>query len=179
MKLLALSGSARAASTNTAMLDCFCQLAPLDIELELFHGLADLPIFSPDREGENTPALASEFISAVRQADGIIVASPEYVRGIPGGLKNAIDWLVSGDEIIAKPIVLAHASHRGLDMLASLRLVLGTVSERFNAELFVQFPLMSQTPQEVRCTLETEENASVIEAFLKDFSAYIQHTDSF
>nr|WP_209120834.1 NAD(P)H-dependent oxidoreductase [Zongyanglinia marina] len=66
MKLLALSGSARAASTNTAMLECFCRLAPLDIELELFHGLADLPIFSPDREGENTPALASEFISAVR-----------------------------------------------------------------------------------------------------------------
>nr|WP_306419507.1 NAD(P)H-dependent oxidoreductase [Zongyanglinia marina] len=108
-----------------------------------------------------------------------MVASPEYVRGIPGGLKNAIDWLVSGDEIIAKPIVLAHASQRGLDMLASLRLVLGTVSQRFNAELFVQFPLMSQTPQDVRCTLETEENASVIEAFLKDFSAYIQHTDSF
>ena len=178
MKLLALSGSARTSSTNTAMLDSFCRLAPPDLDLVLYHGLADLPIFSPDREGENAPAMVSEFICAVHQADGIIVASPEYVRGIPGGLKNAIDWLVSGNEIIAKPIVLAHASHRGSDMLASLRLVLGTVSHRFNAELFVQFPLMSQTPQDVRRTLETKGNTSMIEAFLKEFSTYIVQSDT-
>jgi NAD(P)H-dependent FMN reductase len=67
--------------------------------------------------------------AAVARADGLVIACPEYVRALPGGFKNAVDWLVSRDEIIVKPIALIHASHRGDDMLEQLRLVLGTVSE--------------------------------------------------
>ena len=65
---------------------------------------------------------------AIARSDGVLVCSPEYVRGIPGGLKNAIDWLVSGDQIVGRPIALVHASHRGEDMLQALRAVLSTVS---------------------------------------------------
>jgi len=158
MKLFAISGSPRVASTNTAMLECFCPYAPVGVELSLYRGLADLPVFSPDLEGDHTPDVVAEFVSAVRQADGIILSSPEYVRAIPGGLKNAFDWLVSGEEIISKPVVLAHASHRGDDMLMSLRLVLATVSQQFNTELFLQFSLMSKSPEEVRQILRDEGN---------------------
>ena len=170
VKLLAISGSPRAESTNTAMLECFSAYAPPGVSVTLYRGLADLPVFSPDREGDNTPDVVAEFVRAVGQADGIILSSPEYVRGIPGGLKNAIDWLVSGDEIIAKPLVLVHASHRGEDMLAALRLVLSTVSQRFNVDHFLQFSLMSKTPDQVRQTLQAKDHAARIERFLREFS---------
>lgn len=173
MKLLAISGSPRAASTNTAMLECFCQYAPVGVEMSLFRGLAELPVFSPDREGDCTPDVIAKFVNAVRQADGIILSSPEYARAIPGGLKNAIDWLVSGEEIISKPLVLTHASHRGDDMLLSLRLVLATVSQQFNADLFLQFPLMSKSPEEVRQVLQDENNGTKIAAFLTEFVSQI------
>jgi len=173
MRLLTISGSARAASTNTALLDCLCRHAPPNVDLVVYRGVADLPVFSPDLEGENTPMVVRDFISEIRQADGIILASPEYVRTIPGGLKNAIDWLVSGDEIIAKPVVLAHASHRGADMLAALRLVLATVTQRFLPDLFLQFPLMSKSPEQVREFLQAKDCVQEIEMFLTGFSREI------
>lgn len=80
---------------------------------------------------KKTPAVVEEFIKSVSASDGIIISSPEYIRCIPGGLKNAIDWMVSRTEIIDKPIVLVHASSRGDDMLVSLRRVLSTVSSNF------------------------------------------------
>lgn len=173
MRLLAISGSARAASTNTAMLECLCQHAPANVDLVVYRRVADLPVFSPDREGANRPPVVRDFINAIRQADGIILASPEYVRAIPGGLKNAIDWLVSGDEIIGKPIVLAHASHRGADMLAALRLVLATVTQRFCPDLFLQFPLMSKSPEQVREFLQAKDCVQQIEMFLREFTREI------
>lgn len=174
MKLLAISGSPRASSTNTAMLECFCRQAQAGVEITLYRGLADLPVFSPDREGANTPMVVGEFFDAFRQADGIIISSPEYVRGIPGGLKNAIDWLVSGEEVIGKPVVLAHASHRGGDMLAALRLVLATVTQRFREDIFLQFPLMSKSPEEVRKLLQEQGCAQKIALFLNEFIEEIE-----
>ena len=173
MRLIAISGSTRAASTNTAMLECFCQHAPPNVEMFVYRGLADLPAFSPDREGVNTPLVVRDFINAIRHADGIILASPEYVRSIPGGLKNAIDWLVSGDEIIGKPVVLAHASHRGGDMLVALRFVLATVTQRFNPNLFLQLPLMSKSPEQVREFLQAKDCVQLMETFLRDFTCGI------
>lgn len=81
--------------------------------------------------------------------DGVIISSPEYVHSIPGGLKNAIDWLVSRDEIISKPIALMHASHRGDDMLAQLRLVLATISQHFAETPFARFELMKLSVEEI------------------------------
>ena len=99
----------------------------------------------------------------------LIVASPENVRAIPGGLKNAIDWLVAGEIMINKPVALIHASHRGDDMLASLRAVLETITTRFNGDLFLRFSLMSQTPSEVRKFLNQPEQADKLKAFLAAF----------
>ena len=97
----------------------------------VYASLPDLPVFSPDLEAAALPAAVQRLVTLIAEADGLIIASPEYIHSIPGGLKNAIDWLVSRDEIIFKPIALIHASHRGEDMLAQLRLVLSTVSTRF------------------------------------------------
>ncbi|MDR0480508.1 MAG: NAD(P)H-dependent oxidoreductase, partial [Gallionellaceae bacterium] len=113
IKILAISGSARQQSTNTALLMAMKELAPKGIELQVFHRLDTLPVFSPDLEGEKTPPDILHFLQLVVEADGIVISSPEYIRDIPGGLKNALDWMVSRSEIINKPVALIHASHRG------------------------------------------------------------------
>lgn len=158
MKLLAISGSARGASTNTALLRALAEVSPKDIDIAVFHNLHTLPVFSPDLEGTNTPSKINCFVDAIDQADGVIISSPEYVRAIPGGLKNAIDWLVSGETIIDRPVALIHGSHRGNDMLASLRLVLNTVTSAFHEQLFQRFPLISKSPKEVRSFLSQKKH---------------------
>ncbi|MGO7543603.1 NADPH-dependent FMN reductase [Rhizobium ruizarguesonis] len=171
MRILAISGSARLNSTNTAMLRAIRAIAPSDIEVSIFDGVGRLPVFSPDLEGESLPEVVRDFIDVIAQSDGVIIASPEYVRSIPGGLKNAIDWLVSGDEIVHKPIALLHASHRGDDMLAGLRTVLATVTDRFAGDIFLRLPLMKLEPAEVFKAVEAA-NRSRVQAYLQAFSAY-------
>lgn len=180
MKILAISGSARAASTNTALLHELannCPVGPVGtagIEISVYQDVHSLPIFSPDLEGTKTPPSVAAFIAAIEQADGVIISSPEYVRAIPGGLKNAIDWLVSGEAIIDKPVALLHGSHRGDDMLASLRLVLGTVTTAFHQEIFLRMPLISKSPQEVQSFLQAKENADQLGDFIGRFSGAIE-----
>jgi len=175
VKLLAISGSARAASTNTALLQMLAEARPPDVKIEIIHNLHSLPVFSPDLEGPHTPPSVRDFIAAIAQADGVIISSPEYIHAIPGGLKNAIDWLVSGEAIIGKPVALIHASHRGDDMLASLRLVLGTVTSAFQEQIFQRFPLISKSPQEVRTFLQSEANQDQLRAYIAEFAGTISN----
>ncbi|KQY63272.1 FMN reductase [Ensifer sp. Root142] len=170
MKILAISGSSRELSTNTALLRAFQALAPADIAV--FDRIGELPVFSPDLEGPNAPESVIRFIEKISVSDGLIISSPEYVRSIPGGLKNAIDWLVSGEAVVGKPIALAHASHRGEDMLAALRTVLSTVSSSFSENIFFRFPVMNQAPDAIRESLMTSANRPGAEKFLKDFAAF-------
>ncbi|MBW8639212.1 NAD(P)H-dependent oxidoreductase [Hoeflea sp. WL0058] len=174
MKVLAISGSLRSDSTNTALLEAISRAAPESVEIRLFREMGDLPIFSPDLETPQPPDSVRRFIEAVDCADGLIISSPEYARAIPGGLKNAIDWLVSGEAVIGKPIALAHASHRGDDMLASLRAVLGTVSSRFNADIFLRRPLMAKSPGEIEAELSRPQSVEALRDFVERFSAFVE-----
>lgn len=174
MKVLAISGSARASSTNTAMLRAAGSVAPSDIEVVVFDGVERLPVFSPDLEGDRLPDEVRRFIGLIAESDGIIISSPEYVRSLPGGLKNAIDWLVSGEEIVGKPVALMHASHRGDDMLKSLRTVLGTVTGRFAEDIFLRFPLMNMTPEEISRRFDAPEIQAEVRAFLRSFQKFCE-----
>lgn len=171
MKFMAISGSGRMASTNTAMLRALQAAAGSAHAVTVFDRVASLPIFSPDLELPVPPKQVADLAKAVDDADGLILASPEYVRSIPGGLKNAIDWLVSREELINKPIAIAHASHRGDDMLRQLRIVLGTVSNRFNEDLFLRFQLMNLSPAEISQLL-SQNHLAEMRDFLDAFAAY-------
>jgi chromate reductase len=173
MKLLALSGSGRATSTNTALLKSVSEIAGSDHRVTVFAGLADLPVFSPDAEQDPLPLPVGSFIDLIQENDALIIASPEYIRAIPGGLKNAIDWLVSRDEIIGKPIALLHASHRGDDMLAQLRLVLATVSDGFTPETFARFDLMKLSPEQIHQTMSEPQNRSKVVDFLAQLTRQV------
>jgi len=177
MKLLAISGSARRSSTNTALLRAMQAVSPAGIALEVYDGIGELPVFSPDLEGPSLPSGVRRLLDEISASDGLVIASPEYVRSIPGGLKNAIDWLVSGDQVIGKPIALVHASHRGDDMLAMLRTVLATISANFNDRLFFRLPVMSQPPETILDMLKSPANRLAAEQFLQDFAAFCRQAE--
>jgi len=172
IRLLAVSGSTRSESTNTALLETIRDIAGPLFDIRVYSDLAKLPVFSPDLEGEALPEVVRAFGQLIDDSDGLIFSSPEYVRAIPGGLKNAIDWLVSGDALSNKPICLAHASHRGDDMLASLRTVLATVSCRFNDEIFLRFSLMKKMPDDIRKMLLEPDNSRLVRDFLDSFGIF-------
>ncbi|MEP3427307.1 MAG: NADPH-dependent FMN reductase [Roseibium sp.] len=172
MKFLAVSGSGRQNSTNTELLRALARVAPSEHSIHVYADVARLPVFTPDLEDGPLPDQVQHLTRLIRECDGIIVSSPEYVRSIPGGLKNAIDWLVSRDEIISKPIVLLHASHRGDDMLDQLRTVLSTVSDRFNRNIFVRFDLMKRPPEEISEYLQQTGNEQKLRHFLRQFIDY-------
>ncbi|MEO5615449.1 MAG: NADPH-dependent FMN reductase [Cypionkella sp.] len=172
MQLLAISGSLRAASTNTALLRALDEAATPPLKVTLFQGLVELPLFSPDHEA-NTPATVLAFAAAIGRADGLIIACPEYIHALPGAFKNALDWLVSRPELIGKPIALLHASHRGDDVLADLRRVLATVSDRFAPDIFARFGLGKLTPTEVAAHMAQPTNRAALQAFLARFADFI------
>ena len=95
MRLLALGGSLREASRNRALLHEAAPLAPAGTKLDLGHVavVGSLPLFSQDMlERDGAPSGVAELKDALRAADGLLLATPEYNWGIPGFLKNAIDW---------------------------------------------------------------------------------------
>ncbi len=92
MRILAISGSLRRDSHNTALLRAAASLLPSGVEMTRYEGLAQIPLYSADIQ-DPWPAPVGELRDALAAADGILVSTPEYNSSIPGALKNALDWL--------------------------------------------------------------------------------------
>ncbi|MBK7974666.1 MAG: NAD(P)H-dependent oxidoreductase [Deltaproteobacteria bacterium] len=129
IRVLAISGSLRRASSNTALLRAAALLAPPGTTIELFEGLDELPHFNPDREHEACPAL-DRLRRAVAACDGLLFSTPEYAHGVPGSLKNALDWLVGGHEFTGKPVAVLNPSPHSTFAVASLVETVRTMSGR-------------------------------------------------
>jgi chromate reductase len=110
MELLAISGSLRKLSYNTALLKAAIELAPENVKISLFPAIGEMPLFNPDINENDFHDSVINFREAVAKSDAIIISTPEYAHGIPGALKNAFDWVVSSSEIILKPIAIMSVS---------------------------------------------------------------------
>ena len=174
LHILAISGSLRSASTNSALLGALARNAPEGCRLAVYDGTGRLPIFNPDNEGERTPLEARRLIEAVSEADGVIVSSPEYAHGVPGGLKNALDWLVSRDAAVGKPAMLVHASHRSLFARAALAEILRTMSFDLYAGAELEIALLGKKPDELDAELGLPENVASMRDALSAFVAFIE-----
>ena len=143
VRVLAISGSLRANSLNTEVLHACWLLAPSSVQVTIFDGLASLPHFNPDLdvEGAALPASVEEFRRQVGDADAILISSPEYAHGVPGSLKNALDWLVSASEMLHKPVGLLNVSPRSTYATASLREILTTMSTLLVPAALLELPL--------------------------------------
>jgi len=142
MKIAAISGSLRAGSSNTAVLRAAARLAPDGVEVMLFEGIAGLPFFNPDLDGDDVPAQVRAMRELIGRVDGLLISSPEYARGVAGVLKNALDWLVGSHEFPDKPVALINTSPRATHALAALTLTLETMSARLATEACVTLPLL-------------------------------------
>src|SRR6185312_14488000 len=138
--ILALSGSLRAESSNTVLLHAMAQLSPAHATVEFFEGLGGLPHYNPDQEDAAISSVVA-WRSLVKSVDGLLICSPEYARGVPGALKNALDWLVGGIEIVNKPVALINASPYSTHAHASLMVILETMSARVIPEASITVPL--------------------------------------
>tara|TARA_R110000868_G_scaffold45115_2_gene150030 strand:- start:103 stop:624 length:522 start_codon:yes stop_codon:yes gene_type:complete len=132
-RLLAISGSLRAVSSNRALLDAAVALAPDGVEIVIYDGIGALPHFNPDISDDAQPASVTEFRSALARADGVIFSTPEYAHGVPGVLKNALDWVVGTSELVDKPVALFNASPRSTFAVASLSETLSVMSAQLSA----------------------------------------------
>jgi chromate reductase len=119
-KVLAISGSTRAHSTNLSYIKAIAELAGDRFVTTIFQGLADIPHFNPDLDNDHPPAPVMDLRRQIREADGVLICTPEYAMGVPGTLKNAIDWTVSSCEFSRKPLALVTASSSGLKGHAAL-----------------------------------------------------------
>jgi chromate reductase, NAD(P)H dehydrogenase (quinone) len=112
MRFLALTGSLRARSINTELLKAAALLAAHEVAVEFANHLGRLPHFNPDldAEGMTAPAVVADLRSVIRAADALIISCPEYAHGVAGSFKNLLDWLVSGPEMVGKPVCVLSAS---------------------------------------------------------------------
>jgi chromate reductase len=156
IKILAISGSLRAASSNTAVLRAAARVAPAGVSIVLFDGIAGLPFFNPDLDGDTVPAPVVAFRTLVGEADGILISSPEYARGVAGVLKNALDWLVASFEFPDKPVALINTSPRATHALAALTLTLETMSARLIRDASITLPLLGTANDETAIVANNE-----------------------
>jgi NAD(P)H-dependent FMN reductase len=130
VRLLAISGSLRAVSSNTAALQALQAVAPAQVTIISYDRLAALPFFNPDldSEGDAPPVEVQGLRGAVGRSDGVLIASPEYAHGVPGALKNALDWLVSSQEFHGTPVAILNISPRSIFVQSSLSETLATMA---------------------------------------------------
>lgn len=141
VQLLALCGSLRRASLNAMLLRATQRLAPANIQITLYPSLGDLPLFNPDiADTENAAVIRLRDV--IMRNDGLIIASPEYARGVSGVMKNALDWMVGNESFIDKPVMLLNASPRAHHAFDALRLTLQTMSANVIDEAQVAVQIM-------------------------------------
>lgn len=163
LQLLAISGSLRASSSNTALLQSAGLLAPAGVAIELYRDIERLPHFNPDQENP-LPDIVAELHRRVEQADGLLISSPEYARGIPGSFKNALDWLVGSLSFPGEPVALFNASPRASAAQDALRLVLSTMSAQLVDEASISVPLLSKGMTAEEIAEDNDISSLVIEA---------------
>jgi len=172
MRLLGISGSLRARSSNAELLLALARIAEPTTDVVIYRGLADLPHFNPDLDGEGMvlPIAVQELRRAVGEADGLVVSSPEYAHGVPGSLKNALDWLVSGPELIHKPVSLLNASPRSIHAHTALAETLRTMSAVLVDGACIAVPLAGRG-LEAEQIIANDELRSRLEAVVRAMEA--------
>lgn len=110
------------------------ELAHEMFNISIFTGLAEIPHFNPDIDNEAPPAAVTQFRQKLKEADGVLICTPEYAMGVPGTLKNAIDWTVSSCEFSHKPVALITASSLGENghdsLMKTLRIIESKITDQ-------------------------------------------------
>lgn len=125
-KIVLISGSLRARSTNSAVIDAAAACAPPGFAAVVFSGLAGLPHFNPDEDRDPVHTSVANMRRVLGEASAVMLSVPEYAGAMPGSLKNLIDWTVSAGSFYEKPVgwINPAGKHRAQDTYRGLRIVL-------------------------------------------------------
>jgi len=129
IKVLGISGSLRPGSSSSCVLRIVANLFPDDIEFNILNGLEKIPAFD---DSHDPPAAVKKFIRQISDSDGVFFCIPEYAFGVPGLLKNALDWTVSSTAFSFKPVALITAASSGEKAHASMLLTLSALGAKIS-----------------------------------------------
>jgi len=172
-KILAISGSLRAASINTALLRAVARLVAQDISIELFGDLGKLPLFNPDMEAAEPPVVTN-FRTQLLAADGVLIASPEYAHGVTGAIKNALDWMVGCEAFVDKPVALLNASPRAVHAQTSLKEIITVMSARIVEGASITVPILGSNLDEAGIVSDSRISTALREALRAFQTAIVQ-----
>jgi len=127
-RILAISGSLRAGSTNHQILKHLGNLVTAGVSYHIYDGLALIPPFDPGNDDDYPPEPVFELRELLKEVDGVIICTPEYAFGVPGQLKNMLDWTVSSGSFSEMPVALITASLGGETAHAAMLLILGALN---------------------------------------------------
>ncbi|MBC7796634.1 MAG: NAD(P)H-dependent oxidoreductase [Pyrinomonadaceae bacterium] len=176
MRILAISGSLRDSSSNTILLNAMIRLAPEDVEIILYQELNELPHFNPDFDGENVARSVSSLRRRIKSADGVLISSPEYAHGVPGVLKNALDWLVSSGETVEKPFALINANPRAHHAQEQLVEILGTMAAKVYTKAAIAVPIAGKNLDENEIIADATLT-TLLRSIILDFAGSIANLD--
>ena len=166
-RILAISGSLRRQSSNTNLLRVMAMLAPEGVSISLYHGLGDLPHFNPDLEGTEGLAVL-DFRRRLQAVHAVLISSPEYAHGVPGVLKNALDWIVGSGELVDKPVALINASPQSNHAYASLAETITVMSARLVKNACVTLPFWDKS-RDARGIASHPEISALLQKSLTEF----------
>ncbi|SDT30138.1 NAD(P)H-dependent FMN reductase [Mucilaginibacter mallensis] len=140
--IFAISGSLRSGSSNHNILKFIGTMAPAHAAYNIYNNLAQIPPFDPGLDNETPPNAVTELRNLINHADAVIICTPEYAFGVPGQLKNTLDWLVSSSTLVDKPVSLITASSVGNNAHTALLLTLGALSANVIEEATLLIPFI-------------------------------------
>jgi chromate reductase len=169
-KVIAFPGSARKNSSNLRLIKAIEELTKDNFEINIFDDLTRLPHFNPDMDTDDPPEAVRSFRNILKDSDGVLICTPEYAMGVPGTLKNALDWTVSSGEFSDKPVAVITASTSGGKAHESLIGTLQIIDAKMTEETqylisFIQVKLNSENKITDEQTLSDIEK--LIDAFIE------------
>ncbi|MCR8556883.1 NAD(P)H-dependent oxidoreductase [Mucilaginibacter sp. BJC16-A38] len=160
-RIFAISGSLRPGSSNHNILRYLGATVSADVDYFVYDSLAQIPPFDPGNDNENPPQAVSELRSLISNADAIIICTPEYAFGVPGQLKNALDWTVSSGSFSGKSTALITASTGGENGHAALIKILGAIDADLQKDATLLIPFI-RSKMDDKGNISDEETAEKI-----------------
>ena len=139
IKILAISGSLRPSSSASAVLRIVADLVPDQVDFNIYNGIGNIPAFD---DSSQVPAEVNNFINLITEADGVFFCIPEYAFGVPGALKNALDWTVASTAFTDKPVALVTAASGGEKAHAAFTLTLTALGSKISEETKLLIPFI-------------------------------------
>ncbi len=169
LKILAICGSTNPTSINKSLIYAIGDLTADYFDLTIFEDIDQIPHFNADLDNDTPPLAVVNFRRLLQEAAGILICTPEYAMGVPGTLKNAIDWMVSSCGFCYKPVALITASTHGLkghqSLLETLRIIESNITEE--TQLVISFVKAKVSKNHQITDPETQEKVMEVVLALK------------